>query len=70
MTNYVVIFDNLLLINLLTEHHFFIIFNNSEVHGLELVENFEEMVHMDSDVISRFKSSTTHWRVTRYERFN
>ena len=37
----------------------------------ELLDNLEEMLsryHMDSDVISRFKSLTTHWRVTRCEK--
>ena len=43
---------------------------NSEASASELQEHFEEVFHqyyIDYDGISEFKSSTTHWCVTRRE---
>ena len=47
--------------------------SNSEAKASKLIENLEEMFlryYMDSDIISRFKSSTMPYCVTRFERVN
>ena len=42
--------------------------SNSEAYASELLENLEDifpLYYMDSDIVRRFKYSTTHWRVIR-----